>query len=72
MLIKSNLLNITVDGDELKVDEDFLRKCIHDKLYNIRYRKVRNAKQAFLAKKAAANKITLTREEERAIENSLK
>jgi hypothetical protein len=50
MVIKDRLLCITVDGDALKLGEDFLRKAIHDKLYNIAYRKTRNANIARLVK----------------------
>ncbi len=72
MSVKNNQLTITVDGDTLNLSEDFLIKAIHDKRYNMAYRKKRNATQAALALKAKDNGITLTKEEEAAIEASLK
>ncbi len=57
MIIKDKLLNITVDGDELKLGEDFLRKAIHDKLYNVAYRKTRNANIARLVKLGKAAEL---------------
>ena len=50
MKIKENMLVITIDGYEMKLDEEFLHRAIHDKLYNIAYRKTRNANIARLVK----------------------
>lgn len=50
MKITNDHLVIKVDGDELKLNEEFLHRAIHDKLYNIEYRKKRNARIAKLVK----------------------
>ena len=50
MKIEKGMLVIKIDGDEMKLDEEFLHRAIHDKLYNIAYRKTRNAKIARLVK----------------------
>ena len=71
MTVKNNQLTIVVDGDTLNLSEDFLIKAIHDKRYNMAYRKNRNAKQAALAMKAKKEGIVLTPEEIKTIEASL-
>ncbi len=50
MKIEKGLLVITVDGTSHSFDEDFMKKCIHDKLYNMSYRKTRNKRIAMLVK----------------------
>lgn len=50
MQIVKGQLVIKIDGSELKLDEDFLHKAIHDKLYNMDYRKKRNLRIAKLVK----------------------
>ena len=50
MKIEKGNLVITVDGEVQSFDEEFMKKCIHDKLYNMDYRKKRNKKIAMLVK----------------------
>jgi len=51
MSVKNGQLEITVDGDALKLDQEFVTRAIHDKLYNVSYRKTRNARIALLVAK---------------------
>ena len=50
MKIEKGQLVIVVDGESHSFDEDFMKKCIHDKLYNMDYRKKRNKRIAMLVK----------------------
>lgn len=50
MKIEKGNLVIKVDGDAMNFDEEFLHRAIHDKLYNMEYRKKRNLRIAKLVK----------------------
>ncbi len=50
MKVHNNQLVIKIDGEEMKLDEEFLHRAIHDKLYNIEYRRKRNLRIAKLVK----------------------
>lgn len=51
MSVKNGQLSILVDGDTLTLDQEFVTKAIHDKRYNVAYRKTRNARIALLVAK---------------------
>ena len=57
MKIINNQLVIKIDGDEMKLEEDFLHKAIHDKLYNMDYRKKRNKRIARLVELGKAAEL---------------
>ena len=50
MTVKNGQLSISVDGETLNLDQEFITKAIHDKLYNVAYRAKRNKRIAMLVK----------------------
>lgn len=50
MKIEKGLLVIKIDGEMESYDEEFLHRAIHDKVYNMDYRKKRNKRIALLVK----------------------
>lgn len=51
MSVKNGQLVIPVDGETLTLDQEFVTRAIHDKRYNVAYRKTRNARIALLVAK---------------------